>query len=209
VVFVLDSSGSIRDNNPRDGSYDNWGLLLEFVTNIIDVLPIGPNAFRFGVVRFSDRGESMIYLNEYLTDKPGLIDAVAGIQYIGSNTNTASGLREMAEGQFLTDRGDRVLIPNIAIVITDGVSTIDKELTITTAVDAQARDITIFAVGITGSIDEEELRLISSPPQKEEETYWKITDFTRLDDIVQSVVSRACLGQPGKYFPQMTPLTYI
>ena len=198
MVFVLDSSGSIRDNNPIDNSYDNWGLLLQFVINIIDYLPVGPNNFRFGVVRFSDRGESMIFLDEFLTDKTGLIEAVRDIRYVGSNTNTASGLREMSEGQFTADRGDRLLIPNIAIVITDGVSTIDKELTISTAVAAQEKGIKIFAVGITSSIDEEELRFMSSPPQQEDETYWKITDFTRLDDIVQSVISQTCQVQSGK-----------
>ena len=41
LVFVLDSSGSIRNNNPADGSYDNWDGLLEFV--ISRILPIGAN----------------------------------------------------------------------------------------------------------------------------------------------------------------------
>ena len=39
LCVVIDSSGSIRDNNPPDGSYDNWELLLEFVEQVIhDVL---------------------------------------------------------------------------------------------------------------------------------------------------------------------------
>ena len=31
LCIVIDSSGSIRDNNPPDNSYDNWRLLLDFV----------------------------------------------------------------------------------------------------------------------------------------------------------------------------------
>ena len=31
LCIVIDSSGSIRDNNPPDNSYDNWTLLLDFV----------------------------------------------------------------------------------------------------------------------------------------------------------------------------------
>ena len=34
LCIVVDSSGSIRDNNPSDGSYDNWKLTLEFVQEV-------------------------------------------------------------------------------------------------------------------------------------------------------------------------------
>ena len=34
LCIVIDSSGSIRDNNPDDGSYDNWKLTLEFVQEV-------------------------------------------------------------------------------------------------------------------------------------------------------------------------------
>ena len=43
IVFVIDSSGSIRDLNPTDGSYDNWELTLKFVADIINSFTIGPN----------------------------------------------------------------------------------------------------------------------------------------------------------------------
>ena len=38
VCVVIDSSGSIRDNNPADGSFDNWELLLEFVKQVQSAL---------------------------------------------------------------------------------------------------------------------------------------------------------------------------
>ena len=31
---MIDSSGSIRDNNPQDGSFDNWNLILDFVKQV-------------------------------------------------------------------------------------------------------------------------------------------------------------------------------
>ena len=34
LCIVIDSSGSIRDNNPRDNSYDNWALVLQFVSRV-------------------------------------------------------------------------------------------------------------------------------------------------------------------------------
>ena len=40
ICFLIDSSGSIRDNNPADGSFDNWNLLLGFVRAIVNSFPI-------------------------------------------------------------------------------------------------------------------------------------------------------------------------
>ena len=34
MCFMIDASGSIKDNNPPDGSYDNCELLLEFLRNV-------------------------------------------------------------------------------------------------------------------------------------------------------------------------------
>ena len=34
LCIVIDSSGSIRDNNPQDGSFDNWNLILDFVKQV-------------------------------------------------------------------------------------------------------------------------------------------------------------------------------
>jgi len=35
IVFVVDNSGSIRDNNPTNGSWDNWQLIREFVITAV------------------------------------------------------------------------------------------------------------------------------------------------------------------------------
>ena len=37
LCIVIDSSGSIRDNNPADKSYDNWELILAFVQQVTNV----------------------------------------------------------------------------------------------------------------------------------------------------------------------------
>lgn len=57
LVFVLDSSGSIRDANPADESYDNWNLVLQFMANFVDRLPVDQSGstlanVRVGLVRY-------------------------------------------------------------------------------------------------------------------------------------------------------------
>ena len=40
LIIVVDSSGSIRDNNPEDKSYDNWQLIKDFLSDTADLLEI-------------------------------------------------------------------------------------------------------------------------------------------------------------------------
>lgn len=51
LVFVMDSSASVHEKNPVDGSYDNWELLLHFILGFVHQLTIGPDAFQVGIVR--------------------------------------------------------------------------------------------------------------------------------------------------------------
>jgi hypothetical protein len=191
LVFVIDSSGSIRDNNPLDGSFDNYKLLLDFVNSIVDRLNIGVNGSRVGVVRFSDYGDSVFYLNSY-TNKNDMTIAIQQIGYMGGNTNTSGGIREMKDVQFTEANGDRPDVKNIAIIITDGKSTFDSDRTIPDANTAKSRGIQIYSVGITNAANEEELRLMSSDPQVRDQNYWLSADFTTLATIGNQIVSETC-----------------
>ena len=42
LIFLIDSSGSIRKNSVKDG-YDNWELLLDFVIKMIDGVDVAHN----------------------------------------------------------------------------------------------------------------------------------------------------------------------
>jgi len=50
IAFVIDNSGSIRDNDPVGGN--NWQLIIDFVKSIIDEFTIGQDATRVSVVDF-------------------------------------------------------------------------------------------------------------------------------------------------------------
>ena len=50
IAFVIDNSGSIRNNDPPGGN--NWNLILEFVKSIISVFDVAPDAARFAAIDF-------------------------------------------------------------------------------------------------------------------------------------------------------------
>ncbi|KAI0220298.1 Matrilin-3 [Lamellibrachia satsuma] len=191
IVFVVDSSGSIRDANPKDGSYDNWELLLNFMVTMVDKLNIGSNQVRIGVVKFSTDAESVFHLNQY-TDKNSLKEAIRRISYLGGHTNTAGGIRIMHDDEFTAQNGDRPGVPNIAIVVADGVSTRDESSTIPEAIRARNNNIKIYSVGITSGVKEAELRDISSSPHEKDKNYFMAPNFQNLDRVAVAITSDAC-----------------
>ena len=64
--------------------------------------------------------------------------------------------------------GDRSDVINVAVIIADGKSTRDQNLTIPEAKSLREdKDVSVYVVGVTDQIDEAELRAISSHPQQE------------------------------------------
>lgn len=84
---------------------------------------------------------------------------------------------------------ERVDAPDIAIVITDGLSRF-PQLTRRQAERAKNESITIFAIGIGNDTDEHELEVIASGPQFK----FSVGDYAALLKLDQVVAQRACGG---------------
>ena len=181
VVFVIDNSGSIRDNNDADcqnqpeASCDNWRRMRNFVMQLID--DIAPNAetggeTRFGAVSFGNEGSPTRMLFDLTSDRNAARDTINTTPHEFHSTATAEGIEIMRNDVF-NGPNDRPSIPNVAIIITDGVPTRPEGNPIQAAIDeanaAKADDIYILTVGVTSNIDEETIRSLSSPAPGENE----------------------------------------
>ena len=161
-----------------------------------------------GAVLFSDRGELLFGLDEYLN----LQDARAAIlttRYPGANTNTSGGLYRARVDLFNPTNGDRPNVPNLAIIITDGKSTFDNDKTIPIAEDLRRDGVFLVAVGITNSVDENELRGISSLPQERDRNYFTSPDFRQLEGIIDNILSSACVVTPPPTTPRPAPCKFL
>ena len=189
----MDSSGSLRDNNPADGSYDNWNLVLSFVSSIVDALDIGENGIRVGLIIYSRNAEHQFYLDTYF-NKNDMVSKITSTRYLGSYTNTFEGLQFAHNTQFTVEHGDRPDASNIAIVITDGQSNIDEEQTVPAAEAMHADDIQVISIGVTDAIDVDELRGMSSPPHVENSDWFRSANFNVLDAIKEAIVEEIQSG---------------
>jgi hypothetical protein len=189
IVFVVDSSGSIVDKNTQDT--DNWQITKDFINNIIDTFDIGDDSIRVGLVEYSWWAENAFFLNDY-SDKYDLKSRVNLMENMGYFTNTSGGLKLMKDQQFSSQYGDRQNAPNVAILITDGYSTIAAQDTIAAAQDAHNRGIHIIVVGVTADVNETELAAISSSPHYKNSNYFTEANYAALNTISSTIGTQVC-----------------
>ena len=168
IVFVIDRSGSIRDNNPPgcqlETDCDNWFLMRQFVNNLIDAItPLEDT--RFGAVVFGadNPNDGSFVVFDLTNDRSSAKMQITSLDHQFHSTATYRGIRIMRQDVF-TEANDRVDVPNVAIVITDGVPTmyeggngeIDTPRATTEALaEAEAaidQGIIMLAIGVTNNI---------------------------------------------------------
>jgi hypothetical protein len=186
LVFVVDSSGSIQF-----ASNANWGIIKDFMVDIVSRLTIGTSDTQIGVVLFSNNAENVFYLNSF-SNGGDVTNAIQQLPYLDGSTNTQAGILKMLSEQFVVSRGDRSGAQNVAIVITDGESTVNPENTIPAAMQARNADVSIFSIGIGDRINEAELRLMSSVPQARDTNYFLSPTFDALSSISSAIATGAC-----------------
>ncbi len=200
---MIDSSGSIRDANPPDGSADNWMMILTFVRDVIEAFTIGEQDTRVGLVRFSNDALFTFPLDEF-SDKMALQEAVLEVGYIGGTTNTAAALQLTRTACLSPDNGERPGVDNLVIVITDGLPTV-FDLDLDLEIASLKRVATVIAVGITDMAEESLLRDLSSPPQQINQNYFAAPDFASLDNILRALIIETCRAPDGGP-AQVTPI---
>lgn len=202
LCFVIDSSGSIRDNNPPSGNPDNWQLQLDFLTSLVRAFSVGQDATRVGAVVFSEQVRLVFALNTYFTAAE-INQALLSIQYLGQTTNTPEALRITRTQCFSSANGDRPNVPNLAIVVTDGVPfPANRRQPALDEADQLCALATVIPIGITNNIDADFLRDMACPRQVEGQNYFTATDFAVLQSIQRTVVEGTCVTLEGKTFAQ-------
>ena len=198
LCFIIDSSGSIRDNNPPSGQPDNWQLQLDFLSNLVDLFSIGTDATRVGAVVFSEAVNPVFTLDTY-TDAQSVKNAIIRLNYMGQTTNTPEGLKVTREQCFNQGNGDRPNVQNLVIFISDGVPFPPERR------DPAIREAellqgvaSVIAIGVTSIIDQDLLRSISSAPQIEDQNFFVAADFTVLDEIRKAVGEGTCQVVQGR-----------
>ncbi|XP_075823829.1 collagen alpha-4(VI) chain-like [Microtus pennsylvanicus] len=176
IYFLIDGSGSIQ---PED-----FTEMKAFMKEATNMFHIGPDRVQFGVIQYSDKIISQLFLNQ-CANTAELKTAIDDIQQGGGGTTTGEALSKMA----LIFKGTaRAGVAQYLIVITDGKSTDPV------AAAAQGlRDIgvNIYAIGVRDA-NTTELEEIANNKM------FFIYEFDSLKDIQQEVIRDICSSETCK-----------
>ncbi|NWT65865.1 MATN2 protein, partial [Prunella himalayana] len=180
LVFVIDGSKSLGE--------DNFEIVKQFVSGILDTLEISPKAARVGLLQYSTEVRTEFTLRQFSSAKD-MKKAVSQMKYMGRGSMTGLALRQMSERSFTETEGARPFsanVPRISIVFTDGRA---QDEVSEWATRAKQRGIIIYAIGIGKAIEEELLEIASEPSYKH---LFYAEDFTALEDISEELRAQIC-----------------
>uniref|UniRef100_A0A3B3UUS4 Collagen alpha-1(XXVIII) chain n=1 Tax=Poecilia latipinna TaxID=48699 RepID=A0A3B3UUS4_9TELE len=189
LVFVIDSSESVGP--------ENFEIIKDFVTRLVDRTTVGRNSTRIGLVLYSLDVLLEFSLARYLT-KEDVKEAIRKMPYLGEGTYTGTAIRKATQEAFFNARFG---VQKVAIVITDGQTDKRDPVKLDLAVrEAHAANIEMYALGIVNSSDPtqaeflRELNLIASDPDSEH--MYLIDDYNTLP-LESKLVSKFCEDENG------------
>ncbi|KAM6955359.1 collagen, type XXVIII, alpha 2a [Lycodopsis pacificus] len=190
LVFVIDSSESVGP--------ENFEIVKDFVTRLVDRTTVGRNATRIGLVLYSLDVHLEFNLVRYMS-KQDVKQAIRKMPYMGEGTYTGTAIRKATQEAFVSARPG---VRKVAIVITDGQTDKREPVKLEIAVrEAHAANIEMYALGIVNSSDPtqteflQELNLIASDPDSEH--MYLIDDFNTLPALESKLVSQFCEDENG------------
>ncbi|XP_061165063.1 matrilin-2-like [Saccostrea echinata] len=175
--------------------------MLDFVKKFLQAANIDRGEFRVGIATYSTWARIEFNSKDY-TNKNDLFKAVDNISWQYGSTNTADALLIMHDTMFTAINGDRADVPNICIVITDGVSNINYGRTIPEAEAARKKGIHIYAVGI-GLQDLNEVNGIANKPSSE--NAFSVNNFDELEGLNETIFEAACTADEDKVTTRSRP----
>uniref|UniRef100_A0A8D0EZ13 Matrilin 2 n=1 Tax=Strix occidentalis caurina TaxID=311401 RepID=A0A8D0EZ13_STROC len=182
LVFVIDGSKSLGE--------DNFEIVKQFVSGILDSLEISPKAARVGLLQYSTEVRTEFTLRQFSSAKD-MKKAVSQMKYMGRGSMTGLALKQMFERSFTEAEGARPFsanVPRISIVFTDGRA---QDEVSEWAARAKQNGIIIYAIGIGKAIEEELLEIASEPSYKH---LFYAEDFTAMEDISEELRAQICEG---------------
>ncbi|XP_018422611.1 PREDICTED: collagen alpha-6(VI) chain [Nanorana parkeri] len=178
IVFVMDSSGSISD--------DQFKTMKNFIIAIINKSEVGPNNVQFGALKYSDDSHTIFYLNEH-SSKQKILKAIEDTPRVGLDTYTAEALG-YAKSFFTEKHGSRkhLGVDQILIIITDGESHDRTELNKTSKA-LQDAGIIIYAIGVDKAKTDELVTMAGTNGK-----WFFVENFDGLNHLLTNISGDVC-----------------
>jgi Mg-chelatase subunit ChlD len=180
LAIILDLSGSTAQQ---------YQLATEFADELIMGLDMNQDRVRVAVVTYNETAKIEFYLNEHLSDKFSVQNAMR-LPHRGGKTNAQAAFNLVHTQIFTESNGDRNGVKDILVFVSDGYSNIEAEQTVPQAMEAKAKDIEIYSVAIGTQPHFTELNEIASQPLSTH--IFRLINRAEIMDSVLKLVEALC-----------------
>ncbi|XP_061188841.1 collagen alpha-1(XII) chain-like [Saccostrea echinata] len=187
VIFAIDQSTSIE-------SEKNFSLELDFVVKVVKNFDVGLDETRVGAVVFSDEADRVLELKDEMS-KGDVIRRIHDIKWGRGNTFMDKAFVKMREGFSKENGGRPKQVPQIAVLVTDGVAT-DPYRALAEANKLKSEGVEIFTIGVK-SARLSQLNELSSDPDSQH--VFSVDSLEALSSIVSRLSSRVCSSIQEKH----------
>ena len=165
--------------------------MLTFVKDLVNTVDIDNGNYRIGLVAYNTKVTTSFTLDAHLS-KASLNKAVDNIPYKYGNTNTADGIKFVLDRIF-SQKGDRLNVPNIAIMITDGLPNMNVMQTVPEAKRLKDSRTRFYIIGI-GKLRGFPMEEMASEPM--EDNGFFLDSFEDMLLVRNKIFSGICKGIP-------------
>ena len=180
VGFILDSSGSLRDDYDKEK---------DFLKELASTFGVSDTESRAAVVTFSYNSEHSIKLSDH-TDIASFNRAVDNIPLMGSTTRIDKALRLSQRDLFSLSNGARPGTPKLLILLTDGSQTLDVDAENPGDIAQEIREsgIKILVIGVGQGINKTELYQLGGDANNvfNADTFDELIDSTFIDKVIST-----------------------
>lgn len=180
VIFAIDQSTSIE-------SQKNFNLELDFVGKVLKKFDVGVDETRVGAVVFSDEADRVLDLKDGVS-KDDAIKRIMNITWGTGNTFMDKAFVKMREGFSKENGGRPGQVPQIAVLVTDGVAT-DPYQAMVEAGKLKSQGVDLFTIGVKNA-KLSELNALSSDPDSQH--VFDVGSLEALASIVSRLSSIVC-----------------
>ena len=180
-MFVVDGSGSIEKRQKG-----NFQRAKDFIIEIVKSFNIGKDATQVALVLYNSDPKVVFKFKDNVDD---IEEEIQEMDYPGGYTNTGKALDKVRNDVFKNLNKDRVDLPKVVVVVTDGRSQDNVSVPA-----QQLRDdgATIISLGVGCCYDESELNEMATDP---DEKHVLEASFSELDKFKDAMKEQICSGE--------------
>lgn len=168
---------------------DNFQRIKDFIKKLTRSFSVSNNGTRVGVIVYSTNSTLAFTLDQYASYNEIEV-AINNITYPGGGTYTGQALND-AVTRLFNSSTVRANVSQILVVITDGVSTDDVSVHVSSLSSSL-----VYVVGIGHNYDPSELKQIAA--DNSEHVF--SAEFNTLQEVADTVRGRMCLGKKVQFF---------